>query len=68
MAASSNCSLVKLHNSSQFIYKARNIYSNDERFIYFFSDPPHLIKTVRNCCASPQCCLWAWHAILKLLL
>ena len=25
-----------------------NIYVTDERMIYFFSDAPHLVKTVRN--------------------
>ena len=28
------------------------------RFIYCFSDPPHLIKTVRNCWASKKRSLW----------
>ena len=37
-------------NGNGIIYKARNIYANDDgdRFIWFFSDPPHLIKTARN--------------------
>ena len=30
-------------------YKIRNPYSVEERYIYFISDVPHLIKTVRNC-------------------
>lgn len=38
--------------------KPGTFYANDGRFIYFFSDPPHLIKTVRNCWASPQRSLW----------
>ena len=34
-------------------YKAKNPYSKDgKRFIYFVSDPPHLIKTTRNCFLS----------------
>ena len=31
-------------------YRARNVYSNSgDRWIYLISDPPHLIKTTRNC-------------------
>ena len=30
-------------------YKTKNPYAKDERWIYFIADPPHLIKTVRNC-------------------
>ena len=30
-------------------YKIQNPYSEDERNIYFLSDPSHLIKTTRNC-------------------
>lgn len=33
----------------ELIYKTNNIYASEERPIFFFSDPPHLIKTVRNC-------------------
>ena len=36
-------------NSSTFCHKARNPYSIDQRWAYFIADPPHLIKTVRNC-------------------
>ena len=46
---------MKLHNpykSSNMTYKVANIYADEKRYIYFISDPPHLIKTVRNCWAS----------------
>ena len=33
-------------------YKTTNIYSPDQRPLFFISDPPHLIKTVRNCWAN----------------
>ena len=29
------------------LYKAKNIFAPD-RYLYFFSDVPHLVKTVRN--------------------
>ena len=32
----------------EVVYKTPNLYAED-RFIYFFSDPPHLMKTARNC-------------------
>ena len=37
---------------SPFAHKTVNPYSDDERHVYFFSDVPHLIKTVRNCWAN----------------
>ena len=36
-------------SDSEIIYRAKNIYTKEMRFIYFFADAPHLIKTVRNC-------------------
>ncbi len=35
-------------------YKTSNPFSQSNRFIYFFSDPPHLLKTIRNSFASPK--------------
>ena len=51
--ASANRKFLKLHNSSKGItYKTKNPYANEDRPIFFISDPPHLIKTVRNCWAN----------------
>ncbi len=51
--ASPNRKLFKLLNSStdkSTHYKTNNPYSPDgKRSLFFFVDPPHLIKTVRNC-------------------
>lgn len=51
--ASPNRRFFRMHYSKKdpetFFYKSRNIYSPDNRWLYFVSDPPHLIKTVRNC-------------------
>ena len=33
-------------------YRTLNLFSNEKRYIYFFSDPLHLLKTVRNCLAN----------------
>ncbi len=30
-------------------YKTRNPFAQEERAIFFIADPPHLIKTARNC-------------------
>ena len=48
------------HNSTnEMIYKVPNIYSNNGlRYLYFFSDPPHLIKTIRNSWYSSKRHLW----------
>ena len=43
---------------ASMIYKVDNPYTDDKRPFYFFSDPPHLIKTVRNCWASKCRHLW----------
>ena len=39
-------------DSEGFVFKAHNVYADEERPIFLFSDPPHLIKTVRNCWAN----------------
>ncbi|XP_019858496.1 PREDICTED: uncharacterized protein LOC109586734, partial [Amphimedon queenslandica] len=47
--ASVNRRLVALHDlSDKLVYKILNIHAEEKRYIYCFSDPPHLIKTVRN--------------------
>ena len=51
--ASTNRRLVRMHDpTNPLVYKARNPFATDERELFFFSDPPHLIKTTRNCWAS----------------
>ena len=34
------------------VYKTKNKHASDNRDIFFFSDVPHLVKTVRNCWLS----------------
>ncbi|KAL5515328.1 hypothetical protein EMCRGX_G000480 [Ephydatia muelleri] len=47
--ATNNRRFFKLHDpSSPLVHKTENPFDPD-RFVYFFSDPPHLIKTTRNC-------------------
>ena len=57
---SANRRLFHLHQSvtDDFVYKVQNPYSNDGRQIYFFSDPPHLLKTTRNAWSSDKRNLW----------
>ena len=44
-----NRRLFRMHTGdSTTIHKAKNPYALNGRFLFFFSDPPHLIKTVRN--------------------
>ena len=48
--ASDNRRLFSLHDiTCKMVYKTRNVYCKDKSTIFFFSDPPHLIKTIRNC-------------------
>lgn len=57
-----NRRLFRLHDPSikpsMFIHKVNNPYTDEDRPFLFFSDPPHLIKTVRNCWASKCRLLW----------
>ena len=45
---SPNWRFYKLCKDRGIDYKTRNPFSPD-RYIYFFCDPPHLLKTARNC-------------------
>ena len=51
--ASHNRKFFRMHrksdSDSSCVHKTENPFSEEERFIYFISDPPHLIKTARNC-------------------
>ena len=56
--ASPNRKLFNMHdwgvpedNQDLIVYKTINLYARD-RYIYFVSDPPHLMKTIRNCLFS----------------
>ncbi len=48
--ASPNQRFYSLHDSGDKItYRTKNVFATDEqRYVYFISDPPHLIKTARN--------------------
>ena len=36
-------------SDADIIYRSKNIQTKEMRFIYFFADAPHLVKTFRNC-------------------
>ena len=57
---SANRHLFRLHQSvtDDFVYKVQNLYSNDGHQIYFFLDPPHLLKTMQNMWSSDKRNLW----------
>ena len=50
----------KLHseNDEELTYKVPNPFSNDGRHLYFISDPPHLLKTIRNSFCNGKRKLW----------
>ena len=58
--ASINRKLFRLHGlqDNSIIYKTTNMYSKEQKEIFFISDPPHLLKTIRNAFASPTRNLW----------
>jgi len=48
--ASDNRKMFSMHDpSSTLCYKTANVYRSSLKEIFFISDPPHLIKTIRNC-------------------
>lgn len=54
-----NRRLIKIHDTSnKLLYKTSNPFADDSRPLLFFSDPPHLIKTARNCWSSKHRNLW----------
>ena len=55
-----NRKLFRLHvpGSKSMVYKVANPFASDGCQLYFFVDPPHLIKTVRNGWANPKRQLW----------
>ena len=58
-----NRRLFQLHQlpedpKEKIIYKALNPFTNQVEEILFFTDPPHLLKTIRNCFQNPIRNLW----------
>ena len=50
--AKNNRRMLKLHSTGtgdDLCYKTHNVYSEDKHPVFFICDPPHLIKTSRNC-------------------
>lgn len=39
-------------NTTDVPYKMKNVYTDEDRMVYFMSDVPHLLKTTRNCWAN----------------
>ena len=57
--SSVNRRFMAIHDTSEkLVYKVYNKYAEYGRYIYCFSDPPHLMKTVRNCWFSNHRLLW----------
>ena len=57
-----NRKLFRLHNPSaqptDILHKVKNPYADDGRDLFFFCDPPHLIKCVRNARSNSKWRLW----------
>ena len=52
--------------SSELTHKTLNPFSMEKRQLFFFSDPPHLIKTARNCLALTKRSLWVCIGVILL--
>ena len=60
-----NRRLIKVHNPKEdVVHKVANPFSQDKRSLYFFADPPHLIKTVRNCWNSKCRSMWVCKTVI----
>ena len=70
--ASTNRFFFKLHSPGaspgQITYKVYNPYSQEGCHAYFFSDSPHLIKTVRNAWENKRRPLWVCCSIIRTVL
>ena len=64
--ASINRHLWKLHSNDSLTYKVPNVFAPD-RSIYFFSDPPHLLKTIRNSWCNKLRRLWVRMIMIVML-
>ena len=56
--ASHNRKFFRMHKALEWkagkdvVFRAKDIHAKENRFIYFFCDVPHLIKTARNCVSN----------------
>ena len=67
--ASDNRKMFSMHNSdSALSYKTVNVYTSERREIFFISDPPHLIKTIRNCFARGKLWVCALYKVVMFIL
>ena len=65
--ASDNRRMFAMFNDKAALsYKTNNVYSEDNSQIFFISDPPHLVKTIRNCFARGK--LWVCISLFYTLL
>ena len=64
-----NRRLFRLHvpdTPASCVHKVANPYAEDGRHLFFLSDPPHLVKTVRNAWSSNKRSLWVRNGSLRL--
>ncbi|KAK3932248.1 Transposable element P transposase [Frankliniella fusca] len=56
--ASVNRKFINMHvnaGSTNFVHVAENTAASESRPLYFMLDPPHILKTFRNCFANSNC-------------
>ncbi|KAK3916402.1 Transposable element P transposase [Frankliniella fusca] len=57
--APTNIKFIQMHGKynehDAFLYATNNLAAEEKRPIYFIVDPPHLLKTCRNCLANSFC-------------
>lgn len=65
--AAANRKMFQMHatGKDKKIYSTINIYSKERHPIFFISDPPHLLKTIRNCFANSKRQLWVSEILVQ---
>ena len=60
-----NRKLFRMHTEEKgkIVHKTINVYSDEAHDMFFFSDPPHLLKTIRNAVANPDRKLWVCYVV-----
>ena len=63
---SANRRLFSMHGDAGIIHKVENPNAADFRPFFFFSDPPHLIKAVRNAWENRKRQLWVSNTVMDI--
>ena len=60
--------LFRMHSKDnlKMTHKTTNCYTDEAQHLFFFSDPPHLLKAIQNAIANPNRQLWVCQSSLTM--